>query len=134
MQDSMNTKLMLCSLLKMMNMCGQKNELKFILWKILLNIENIESPETTRNGLPDHFMIPKKMTICYIISTDFIILYGCSSFDFWKTRNFKKNGFFYFWHPISYAVTHNKLCHTCNMANFLIFPLRWTLTKNFLPY
>ena len=63
-------------------MCGQKNELKFILWKILLNIENIESPETTRNGLPDHFMIPKKMTICYIISTDFIILYGCSSFDF----------------------------------------------------
>ena len=43
-----------------MNMCGQKNEMKFILWKISLNIENIESPETTRNGLPDHFMTQKR--------------------------------------------------------------------------
>ena len=38
----------------------------------------IEPPVSTRDGLHDCFMMPKQMITYYIISTDFIILYGCS--------------------------------------------------------
>ena len=52
MQDSKNIKLMLCTLLKRMNMGGQKNEMKFIiLWKILF--AKIKPPVITLNSLPD---------------------------------------------------------------------------------
>ena len=43
----------------------------------------VESPVTTRNELCDCFKIPKK----HIMSIDFVILYGCSFFDFRKTKN-----------------------------------------------
>ena len=43
----------------------------------------VESPVTTKNELCDCFKIPKK----HIMSTDFVILYGCSLFDFRKTKN-----------------------------------------------
>ena len=120
MQDSMNIKLMYSAQKDKYEWPEKRDKIYYPVAHIACKTE---PPVTTRNGLHNCFVTTKQMALCYIKSADFIILYGCSLLDFWQTGNFL--------HYFIHCHTCNKLCHTCNMANFDIFPLRW---ENFLYY